>query len=280
MKIHFRQKWIDKVTSEDDGIDVVGKDLFEAQKIPSVQSGKPNLLSPDAYYTWYHQHSGLQDAKKIVPHSASKQERLNRVLKLYYEISKKIIEDLKPQYISEVEVLNSHIQQLESHLDNKLRVTPEGSKYININGKIKFDGSPEVYEEYFQSGKLKFREFVKEVVRELRNRIYGKQLEEEDKSLIEGPMSSVQPPKEKPTIAINLNDAIVDDNGSIIDGAVESIKKLKEKNKIILFSINFNEKEYQSYFNYLEGLFNKNEINYDKLLLKFPINSDYIIMKL
>jgi len=279
-KMHFSQKWVDRVTSEDDdGIYVVGKDLFEGQKIPPVQSGKPNLLSPDAYYSWYVTHSGLQEKGQIAS-KANKQERLNRVLKLYYEISKKIIEDLKPQYISEVEVLNNHIQQLESHLDNKLRVTPEGSKYININGKIKFDGSPEIYEEYFQSGKLKFREFVKEVVRELRNRIYGKQLEEEDKSLIEGPMTTVQPPKKPETIAVDLDNTLIDKEQNLIDGAKEALEKLKEKGyEIVIYTARFAftpKEQWQSLQANIEGLLNRLQVPFNKVSIIKPVCKFYI----
>ena len=41
-KVYFlkeiSQKWVDKVTSEDDGITVIGKDMFEAQKIPPTNT--------------------------------------------------------------------------------------------------------------------------------------------------------------------------------------------------------------------------------------------------
>ena len=143
-----------------------------------------------------------------------------------------------------------------------------------------FDGSPEIYEEYFQSGKLKFREFVKEIARELRNCVYGKKLEEKDKSLLEGPMASVKPPKKPEIIAVDLDNTLIDKDNNLINGAKEALEKLKEKGyEIVVYTARFAltpKDQWQSLHANIEGLLNKLQVPFDKISLIKPVCKFYI----
>ena len=251
-------------------------------KIPILQSASPNLLSPSAYYQWYQSHSGLQEKIKNYSKS-SKQDKLNRALLLYYEIAKKMIEDLKPQYVHDEESLNEYIQKLESRIDNKLRLEEEGNKFILINGKYRFDGSDDIYEEYFQSGKKQFAEIVKGIASELRKTILGELLNEEPgKAFISDISYNVnQEKKEDPkTVAVDLDGTLIDDQENAISGAVEFLNKLKENGfEVVLYTARYAatpQEEYQSLTNHIEGILKKNNLQVDRISIEKPLSMAFI----
>ncbi len=252
------------------------------QKLPIVQSGSPQLLSPQGYYQWFQSHSGLQEKTSNLLKS-SKQDRLNRVLSLYYEIAKKIIEDLKPQYVHDEETLNEYIRKLESRIDNKLRLEEEGNKFILIDGKYRFDGSDDIYEEYFQSGKKQFAEIVKGIASELRKTILGELLTEEpDKAFLSDISYDIKSEKKEnsKTVAIDLDGTLIDKEENALSGAVEFLNKLKENGfEIVLYTARYAatpKEEYQSLTNYIESILKKNNLQVDRISIEKPLSIAFV----
>jgi hypothetical protein len=253
--------------------------VMENQKIPKPQTGSPNLLSPNSYYLYYHQRSGLQDAKKVVPRKISRADRMNRVLEIYRTLAEKIITDLKPQYLHEEDKLRTFEQAMKSHLDNKLRVDPEGKRYLSINGN-KFDASDETYEEYFQSGKLPFARVVREIAKELISVVHGNVTEEQDKAVIMGPTAHVTLPQRPETIAVDFDNTLVDQDENPIEGGKEALQALKNKGfQIAIYTARFSmipPEEWQRMMDYIRGLLTKHQIPYDEISITKPACKFYI----
>lgn len=249
-------------------------------KIPKSQTGSPSLLSPNAYYSIYHQRANLQDARKVDTKSVSSYDKFRRMIELYSEMSKILISDLKPQMIHEEEKMNSYVRKLESHLDNKIRVNREGKKYLTVNGKIRFDGNDDQFEEFFRSGKLPFSKIAKEIVSELISVIQDSAPTEPDKSVLLGDGSQKLSLPEPVTIAVDLDNTIVDREEQPLPGAKDALEILKKKGfRIAIYTARFScvdQSEWQSMYAYVQQLLTNLEIPFDEISISKPVCKFYI----
>lgn len=252
------------------------------QKVPKIQSGNPNLLSPYALYLYFHQHAGLSDQKKPFDNEqVSRQQRFERVISAYRTIAEKISEDLKSQFIHEEEVFNTLSQKLQSRIDNKLRVAPDGKKFMTINGQISFDGSPEAYETWFQSGKRPYQKFIKSIAEELRSIVLSETFPEEiGKAIIIGQGGAVSTEKPQETVGVDLDNTLLDQFEDPIAGAKEALEKLRDQGfKIAIYTARFfhtPKKEWQSLQSYIEALLKKAQIPFDFVSIVKPSCKFYI----
>jgi len=242
----------------------------------------PQTGNPTSYYVWYQQKSGLQEREpQQVIGNFDTMAKLTRVLRLYYQVAQELLRRIRSQYIDNVDVYNIFVRRLEERLDNKIRVEESGAKYLIINGVIRIDGESADYEIYFQGNKGDFKKAFLEIARELIAAVTDENVpEEKDSSLILGNTYNIQPPKDPETIAVDLDNTIMDKDEMPIDGAKDALQKLKNKGfDIVIYTARFSgtpEEEHQSLMSYIEGLLHKHGIPFDDISISKPICKYYI----
>lgn len=232
----------------------------------------PQVGNPTSIYGWYFTHHGLQE--KELTSGVRGMEQFKRILSLYYPIATRLLEKLRAQFIHDPETYNSYVRKLETRLDNKIRVEPEGKRYLLVNGKWRFDGSPEQYEEWFQGGKGKFKQIFLEVARELIQSLTNEAPTEEHSALLQGDTNPVVQPKEPEIIAVDLDNTLVDEFDKALDGAKEAMQKLKDHGfKLVIYTARFSAvppEEYQSMMANVAHILNTNSIPYDEISVSKP----------